>query len=79
MIAEPAAFGAGSVVHAASSSEIAATMVVSGDTSMMAPDCKACIEGEVAGVGRACDLFCAANGVAAVPVLQAHGFAPLRR
>lgn len=29
-------------------------------------------------MGSACDLFCAANGLAAVPVLQAHGFAPLR-
>lgn len=77
MIALLAAFAAGSVVHAAGSSNMATTMLVSGEAAMMASDCEAC--GEFADMGSACDLLCVANGVATIPVLQANGFVPLHR
>jgi len=79
MIAVLAAFAAGSVAHAAGSSEMAATMLVAGKMPMMASDCKACDGGELADMGSACDLLCATNSVAAMPVLQAAGLASLHR
>lgn len=79
MIVVLAAFAAGSLVHAAGSSEMAATMLHAGEAPVTSADCEACDEGRTGDMGSACDLVCATNIVAAIPVLQADGFVPLRR
>ena len=65
-----AVFAASSFVHTTGSGAMAANMIATGATITVMPDCDACGDTDIDGVGFACDFVCNASNLTAALVPQ---------